>query len=100
MTSRSGRATGGSRPSAARGLEGGGCDLLEVEPEVLSMRAESVEGPGEVGLHGDADRATRRDDAEEDARAMRAWNSRSVAELSIGTRGSSMKRVRASQWFR
>jgi DNA replication protein DnaC len=50
----------------------GGRDLLEVEPEVLSMRAESVEGPGEVGLHGDAERATRRDDAEEDARAMRA----------------------------
>ena len=36
------------------------------------MRAESVEGPGEVGPHGDAERATRRDDAEEDARAMRA----------------------------
>jgi hypothetical protein len=54
MTSRSGRATVGSRPSAARGLEGGGRDLLEVEPEVRSIRAESVEGPGEVGLHVEA----------------------------------------------
>ncbi|MFO0714716.1 MAG: hypothetical protein U0353_33055 [Sandaracinus sp.] len=31
--------------SAARGLEGGGRELFELEPELLAMSAETIEGP-------------------------------------------------------
>ncbi len=62
----------GDGPSGEGRFEGGGRHLVEAEPEDLTMGAVALEGPGEVGLHGDADRATGCDDAEEDAGAVRA----------------------------
>ena len=80
------------------------------------MRAEALEGPGQVRLTRDADGPAGGDDAEQYAGAVRTlgatgeegieaqlatfWNSRSVGELSMGTSGSSTKRVSAAQCLR
>ena len=116
MTAISGYASGTARPSAARGLDGSGRDLLQRDAVIFAMLPEPLEGPHEVRLDWDADRATRGDDAEQDAGAVRALCAareehvepklREVLELtldgrvSIGNWGSSMKRVSASQWLR
>src|SRR5690606_26118589 len=61
-----------ARRSTERLLECGRRHLFEPEAEDVAMRAETIEGPGEVRLRGDAESAAGRDDPEEDARAMRA----------------------------
>ncbi len=50
--------------SAEGGFEGRGRELLGGEAEQRSVRAEALEGPGQVGLAGDADGAAGGDDVE------------------------------------
>ena len=40
---------------------------------MIAVRAEALEGPGQVGLAGDADGAARGDDAKQDAGAVRTF---------------------------
>jgi hypothetical protein len=61
-----------SARSAQRPLERGGREVLDRQREDVAVGAEALEGPGQVGLNGDADRATGRDDAEQDAGAVGA----------------------------
>ena len=58
--------------SALGALERGGRHVLEREAEQVTMGAEPVEDPGEVGLDGDPDGGASGDDAEQDAGAMGA----------------------------
>src|SRR5438876_999681 len=96
MTACSSRATEAARPSAARGLECSRRDLLEREAEVIAVRAESLERPGEVRLDRHADRAAGRDDAEDHTRSMCTFGApgeehveselREVLKLALGRR--------------
>jgi hypothetical protein len=62
----------------------------------IAMRAQDLEGPREVSLHGHADRAARRDDTEQHARSMGTLGTaseehvepelREVLELALGGR--------------
>ena len=97
-----------SESSAERFLEGRRRHFFEGQPEDVAMRAESLEGPSEIGLSVDAVSATGGDDAEQTQARCAALvlpaksmlrrslatfcNRRSAGELSIGTRGSWMKR--------
>ena len=101
--------------SAERLLEGRGGHLFEGQREAIAMGAETLEGPCEVRLRGDTLGAARSDDAEEHARAVRAFGAAGeehvevqlsdVLELSLGGRvvdgddGVVEKRKRASPWF-
>ena len=58
--------------SAEGALERGGRELIDRQAVDVTVSAEALEGPGQVGLHWHADRATRGDDAEQDARTVRA----------------------------
>ena len=48
-------------------LEGGGGQVFEREVEHVTVGAEALERPGEIGLRGDAQGAASGDDAEEHA---------------------------------
>ena len=61
------------RPTAARGFEGSGRHGFERQSEVFAVRAETLEGPGEIALHGDADGAAGRDNPEQHTGAVCAF---------------------------
>ncbi len=77
-------------------LERCGGQLFEREIEDVAVRAESFEGPGEVSLGRDAERAAGGDDAEEHTSAMRPFGAAGeehvetelgdVLELALGRR--------------
>lgn len=88
-------------------------ELVDQKAVDVAVGAESLEGPGRIGLHGHADRA--RHVARLPSRMLARfapsvlsansmlrrslatfWNSRSVGELSMGTSGSSRSRNSAS----
>ncbi|GAB4111707.1 MAG: hypothetical protein OHK0013_47830 [Sandaracinaceae bacterium] len=67
---------------------------------MLAMRAEAVEGPSKVGVRGHADRATRRNDAEQDARSVRALGAAGEERLEPELReGLSALVLRANGWW-
>ena len=103
--------------SARQGLlVRGGRELRYGEGELGAVCPEPLERPGGVGLNVEAEAPARGGDAEQNGGAVGALgatgeqavqpelrdglNSRSEALLSSGSRGSSRKRISASQWFR
>lgn len=94
-------------------LERGGSHRLERKGEDIAVRTGALEGPGEVGLHGDVERpATEREfqnvaklrlnvlfagSTEVALRACVLLGIVATFELSIGPLASSMKRKKASR---
>ena len=83
----------GAESASAEGFfESGGSHLTERESEEVAVSAETLEGPGEVCLHGNTDGAAGRDDAEQHAGAMCA-----LGAARAPNRFSHAERARAEQ---
>jgi hypothetical protein len=104
VTAWSTRDIGALRPSAARGLEGGGGHLVELVPEVVLVCSEALEGSGEVGLHGHFDRATRCDDAARERPGVRRGTRAEVRPSTVSQRRiavqAARRRAYRTEWHR